>query len=81
MTITRQTVAEKLAAYLHHQTPLAQLVDWAENAVMAGEFTAADAPMLTQVVARLGLADVRTFGLTSWSPLLWSLDISRVAPS
>ena len=64
MTITRQTVAEKLAAYLHHQTALAQLVDWAENPVMAGEFTPADAPMLTQVVARLGLADVRAFGLT-----------------
>ena len=64
MTITRQTVAEKLAAYLHHQTPLAQLVDWAENAVMAGEFAPADSPMLTQVVARLGLADVRAFGLT-----------------
>jgi hypothetical protein len=64
MTITRQTVAEKLVAYLHHQTPLAQLVDWAENAVMAGEFPSADAPMLTQVVARLGVADVRAFGLT-----------------
>ena len=64
MTITRQTVAEKLAAYLHHQTPLAQLVDWAENAVMAGEFPSADARMLTQVVARLGVADVRAFGLT-----------------
>ena len=64
MTITRQTVAEKLAAYLHHQTPLAQLVDWAENAVMTGEFPPADAPVLTQVVARLGLADVRAFGLT-----------------
>jgi len=64
MTITRQTVAEKLAAYLHHQTPLAQVVYWAENAVMAGEFAPADAPVLTQVVARLGLADVRAFGLT-----------------
>ena len=64
MTITRQTVAEKLAAYLQHQTPLAQVVDWAENAVMAGEFAPADAPVLTQVVARLGLADVRAFGLT-----------------
>ena len=63
MTITRQTVAEKLAAYLHHQTSLAQLVDWAENAVIAGEFTPTDATLLTQVVARLGLADVRAFGL------------------
>ena len=49
MTITRQTVADKLAAYLHHQTPLAQLVDWAENAVIAGEFTPTDATLLTQI--------------------------------
>ncbi len=64
MTITRQTVAEKLASYLHHETPLAQLVDWAENAVLDGEFTPAEAPMLARVVARLGVADVRAFGLT-----------------
>lgn len=64
MTITRQTVAEKLAAYLHHETPLAQLVDWAENAVMDGEFAPQEAPLLTRVVARLGVADVRAFGLT-----------------
>jgi tellurite resistance protein len=64
MTITRQTVAEKLAAYLHHETPLAQLVDWAENAVMDGEFAPAEAAMLTHVIARLGVADVRAFGLT-----------------
>ncbi|MBI5385231.1 MAG: hypothetical protein HZA90_11170 [Verrucomicrobia bacterium] len=64
MTITRQTVAEKLAAYLRHETPLVQLVDWAESAVMDGEFPPAEAPMLTRVVARLGVADVRAFGLT-----------------
>jgi hypothetical protein len=64
MTITRQMVAGKLADYLHHQTPLTHVVDWAENAVMSGEFAPDDAPTLTQVVARLGLADVRAFGLT-----------------
>jgi hypothetical protein len=64
MTITRQTVAEKLASYLHHETPLAELVDWAENAVMDGEFAPAEAPALARVVARLGVADVRAFGLT-----------------
>lgn len=63
MTITRQAVAEKLASYLHHETRLAQLVDWAETAVMDGEFAPADARMLAGVVARLGVADVRAFGL------------------
>ena len=37
MTITKQTVADKIAAYLHHEITLAQLVDWAENAIMDGE--------------------------------------------
>jgi hypothetical protein len=30
MTITRRTVADKIAAYLHHDINLAQLVDWSE---------------------------------------------------
>ena len=34
MTITKQTVADKIAAYLHHQITLAQLVDWSERAMM-----------------------------------------------
>ena len=31
MLITKQTVAHKIAAYLHHDITLAQLVDWAEH--------------------------------------------------
>ena len=63
MTITKQTVADKIAAYLHHEMTLAQLVDWAEHAMMDGEFAGRDARMLSSVVARLGVADVRAFGL------------------
>ena len=63
MTITKQTVADKIAAYLHHEIALAQLVDWAENALMDGEFAERDANVLSSVIARLGVADVRAFGL------------------
>jgi hypothetical protein len=63
MTITKQTVADKIAAYLHHEITLAQLVDWAENAVMVGELAGRDAKILSSVIARLGVADVRAFGL------------------
>ena len=63
MTITRQTVADKIAAYLHHEITLAQLVDWAEQAMMEGEFAERDAKTLSTVIARLGVADVRAFGL------------------
>ena len=64
MTITKRTVADKMAAYLHHEITLAQLVDWAERAMMDGEFAEHDSAALSQVVARLGVADVRAFGLT-----------------
>ncbi|MBX3744222.1 MAG: hypothetical protein KF833_02835 [Verrucomicrobiae bacterium] len=65
MTITKDTIADRIAAYLHHRIGLDDLVGWAENAVMDGEFDPADAANLTEVVARIGVADVRAFGL-SW---------------
>ena len=62
--ITRQVVADKLAAYLQHELSLAGLVDWAETAIMDGEFDPQHLTAIRDVVARLGVADVRTFGLT-----------------
>jgi hypothetical protein len=64
MAITRETVAHKLAAYLHHEISLADLVDWAQMAMMEGEFEDVDHDAIRDAVARLGLADVRAFGLT-----------------
>ncbi|MCL4786178.1 MAG: hypothetical protein KJ070_05200 [Verrucomicrobia bacterium] len=64
MTITKQMVADKIAAYLHHEITLAQLVDWSEQAIMNGELAERDASTLSTVLARLGVADVRAFGLT-----------------
>ena len=63
MTITKQTVAGQIAAYLHHEISLVQLVDWAENAMMDGEFAEREMSALRSVVSRLGVADVRAFGL------------------
>jgi hypothetical protein len=64
MKITNQATAAKLSAYLHKRVSLSKLVDWAENAIMEGEFEGKDTHTLAQVVGRLGLADVREFGLT-----------------
>ena len=64
MLITKQTAAQKLTAYLHHELSLAQLVDWAEAALLDGEFAEQDLETLRFVVSRLGVADVRAFGLT-----------------
>ncbi len=62
--ITRQTVADKLAAYLQHDLSLADLVTWAESALMDGEFEGQHLTAIRDVVARLGVSDVRAFGLT-----------------
>ncbi len=64
MQVTKETVAQKLSAYLHHDISLAQLVDWAETALLDGEFAPQDMPALRHVISHLGLADVRAFGLT-----------------
>ena len=64
MVITKQAVADKIGAYLHHAITLAALVDWAEHNIMEGQLDERDTLVLSKVLARLGLADVRAFGLT-----------------
>src|SRR5205823_8668958 len=64
MPITKDTVAQKVSAYLYHDLSLSQLVDWAESAMMDGELHEPDAATLVTVLSRLGVADVRAFGLT-----------------
>lgn len=63
--ITREIVRNQLLAYLNHRITLAQLVDWAENAMKDEAFEPRDAKLLSGVVARIGVADVENFGL-SW---------------
>ena len=65
MTITKQTVADKIADYLHQEITVAELVDWSERAMMDGEFSDQDAALVSSVIARLGVADVKELGL-SW---------------
>ncbi len=64
MKVNKKAVAKKLIAYLHHQLTLEQLVDWAENVMQEGDFEEADYETLREIVARLGVADVKSFGLT-----------------
>ena len=63
--ITKRIVAQKLESYLRHEITLAQLVDWAEDALLQADFQENDEAILSKVLGRIGLADVRSFGL-SW---------------
>jgi hypothetical protein len=63
MKITRQIVADKITDYLHGKLTQAELVDWAERTMMDADFEEADTDLLTEIIGRLGLADVAEFGL------------------
>ncbi len=62
--ITPKVVADKLSAYLHHELELSALVDWAEDVMMDGDFEEENYEILCDIVSRLGVADVKAFGLT-----------------
>jgi len=65
MLITKEVIRDQLLAYLNQRITLEQLVDWAENALCDGELETNDIELLSDILARLGLADVHEFGL-SW---------------
>jgi hypothetical protein len=65
MLVTKEVIRDQLLAYLNRVITLAQLVDWAEDMLCEGEFDPQNANLLRDIIARLGLADVREFGL-SW---------------
>ncbi|MBI2437735.1 MAG: hypothetical protein HYV36_02845 [Lentisphaerae bacterium] len=62
--ITKEIVANKIIAVLHHQMDMAELTDWAENAIREGDIDVTQGTAVRDAIARLGLADVRAFGLT-----------------
>lgn len=63
MIITKQLLAVNMLNYLQHKTNLNDLVDWAENALMEGTIQVEDQDVVRDILARLGLADVKSFGL------------------
>lgn len=65
MTITRQTVSDKLLAYLNTHITLAELVDWAENTFIEDVLEPVeDVDMLNDVLSYLAAADTAQFPLT-----------------
>jgi hypothetical protein len=63
MIITKQQLAVSLLNYLQHKTSLNDLVVWAENTLMEGDIQGEDPDVVRDILARLGLADVKAFGL------------------
>jgi hypothetical protein len=64
MALTRQIAAQRLLDYLQHRITSAQLIDWAETAMMEEDLEEGRGELLRDIISRIGLADVRAFGLT-----------------
>lgn len=62
--ITREDVVGIIRKYLQREIPAGTLVDWAETAMMDADFDGKHFDAIRNAIARLGLADVRAFGLT-----------------
>ena len=64
MELTREDVVRNLAAYLHHETSLDDLVAWANTSMMEDDFEETHYDAIREAIARMGLGDVRAFGIT-----------------
>jgi len=72
--ITKQTVTHQLQQYLDGRLSQEDLVAWAETAMMGDEPLAeTDAATIADIISKLGLSDVREFGLT-WQVIRDMLD-------
>lgn len=61
--ITKKNIADQLLTYLQHRVSSNQLVDWAENGLMNSNYEDDELHTVRNVLAQLGLADVKAFGL------------------
>lgn len=64
MTVTRKMLVEMLLKYINRTISLSELVGWAEEMVQEADFEEGSVELIEDIIARIGLADVREFGLT-----------------
>jgi hypothetical protein len=64
MLVTRKILVDMLLNYINRTIDLATLVDWAEDMLKAADFENGSFEVIRDILARIGLADVREFGLT-----------------
>lgn len=64
MVLTKKTVADMLIKYINREIDLARLVGWAEEMIKEADFEKESFELIREILARVGFADVREFGLT-----------------
>ena len=61
--VTKKIIADKLLSYLQNRLSLEELVNWAENTLLEAHFEDDNSHTIRDVVAHIGLSDVKAFGL------------------
>lgn len=65
MIVTKKLLASMLLKYINREIDLSSLIDWAEEMIKEADLENENFELLRDILARIGLADVREFGL-SW---------------
>jgi hypothetical protein len=65
MIVTKKVLTSMLLKYINREIDLPGLVDWAEDMIKEAELEKGNLELLRDILARIGLANVREFGL-SW---------------
>jgi hypothetical protein len=65
MTLTKRELADRLMRYINREIDLPNLVSWAEDMIREADFENGSFEIIRDILAHIGLADVREFGL-SW---------------
>jgi hypothetical protein len=64
MTVTRKLLADMLIKYLNCEIDLSELVNRAEETMRENDFESSSFELIRDIVAHVGVADAREFGLT-----------------
>jgi hypothetical protein len=64
MVLTRKALADMLIKYINRKIDLQTLINWAEDMIKEADFEKGRFELIKEILARIGLVDVREFGLT-----------------
>ena len=64
MVLNKKSLADMLIKYINREIDLQGLVNWAEDMIRESDFESKSFELIRDILARIGLADVREFGLT-----------------
>ena len=64
MVLNKKSLADMLIKYINREIDLHGLVNWAEDMIRESDFESKSFELIRDILARIGLADVREFGLT-----------------